>query len=127
VPSLTRISGLGASFAEALANREFDEIVALLHPEIDFQAMTPRRTWEARDPRAVVNDVLQRWFDESDHIEEFLDLQTDTVGARQRVGYRFRGHNEDGPFVVEQQAYLSERDGRIGWMRVVCSGFQPIE
>ena len=29
-----------------------------------------------------------------------------------------------GPFVVEQQAYLSERDERIGWMRVVCSGFR---
>jgi hypothetical protein len=26
---------------------------------------------------------------------------------------------------VEQQAYLEERNGRIGWMRVLCSGFQP--
>jgi hypothetical protein len=127
VPSLTRISGLGASFAEALANREFDEIFRLLHPEVDFQAMTPRRTWEAHDPRTVVEDVLQRWFEESDQIEEFLDLQVDAVGERQRLGYRFRGHNDDGPFVVEQQAYISERDGRIGWMRVVCSGFQPLD
>ena len=36
-----------------------------------------------------------------------------------------RGHNPDGPFVVEQQAYYEERDGRIGWMRVICSGFRP--
>lgn len=27
---------------------------------------------------------------------------------------------------VEQQAYLSGRDGRIGWTRVVCSGFRPV-
>jgi hypothetical protein len=26
---------------------------------------------------------------------------------------------------VEQQAYLSTRDGQIDWMRVVCSGFRP--
>jgi len=25
--------------------------------------------------------------------------------------------------VVEQQAYLKENDGRIAWMRVVCTGF----
>ena len=47
------------------------------------------------------------------------------MADRERVGYRFAGHNEDGPFVVEQQAYLSERDGRIDWMRVICSGMRP--
>jgi len=25
-----------------------------------------------------------------------------------------------------QPGYLAERDGRIGWMRVVCSGFRPL-
>jgi hypothetical protein len=24
--------------------------------------------------------------------------------------------------IVEQQAYLAERDNLIGWMRIVCSG-----
>jgi hypothetical protein len=28
-------------------------------------------------------------------------------------------------FVVEQQAYTTEKDGRINWMRVLCSGFRP--
>jgi len=27
--------------------------------------------------------------------------------------------------VVEHQAYYAERDGRIGWMRAVSSGFRP--
>jgi hypothetical protein len=26
---------------------------------------------------------------------------------------------------VEQQAYLSTRDGQIDWIRVVCSGLRP--
>ena len=48
------------------------------------------------------------------------------VGDRDRVGYRFRVQRPDGSYVVEQQAYLSEREGRIGWMRVLCSGFRPL-
>lgn len=27
----------------------------------------------------------------------------------------------------EQQAYVSAEDGRITWMRVVCSGFRAVE
>jgi hypothetical protein len=33
--------------------------------------------------------------------------------------------NDDGQNLVEQQAYLSERDGRIGWLRIMCSGYRP--
>lgn len=28
--------------------------------------------------------------------------------------------------LVDQQAYLAARDGRIGWMRVLCFGFRPV-
>jgi hypothetical protein len=35
--------------------------------------------------------------------------------------------NPEGLFLVEQQAYLAERDGRIGWMRVLCSGYRPVD
>jgi hypothetical protein len=71
-----------------------------------------------------VTDVLQRWLEDSDHVDELVAVETDEVADRQRVAYRFRGHNDDGPFVVEQQAYFTERDGRIDWMRVLCSGFR---
>ena len=43
------------------------------------------------------------------------------------IGYRFSVRNPDGRFLVEQQAYLAARDGRIGWMRVLCSGFRPVD
>ena len=47
------------------------------------------------------------------------------MSDRQSVTYRLRGHNPDGPFVVEQNAFLAERDGAIEWLRVLCSGFRP--
>ena len=120
-------SRLGAAFADALAAKDFERVAALLHPEVDFRGLTPSRTWQASGPGQVVNEVLRMWLDESDAVDELLDVQTDVVADTERVGYRVRGHNPDGPFLMEQQAFLRERDGRIGWMRVLCSGMRPLE
>jgi hypothetical protein len=118
---------LGTQFAEALAAKDFDRVQSLLHPEIDFAGLTPRRSWAAGDPARVIDDVLRQWFEDADEVDEVLSIETEAVADRERVGYRFAGHNGDGAFVVEQQAYLSERDGRIDWMRVICSGMRPAD
>ena len=120
-------ASLGASFAGALAAKDFERIRELLHPEVDFRGLTPRRDWQAGDPDAVIGSVLREWFEDSDEIEELVQVETDTFADRERVAYRFRVRNPEGLFEVEQQIYIGERDGRIGWMRSVCSGFRPIE
>ena len=118
---------LGSDFARALAVKDFARIRELLHPEIDFRGMTPSRTWEAGDPDAVIANVLRQWFEDSDEILALERLETDAFADRERVGYRFSVRNPNGRFLVEQQAYWAPRDGRIGWMRVVCSGFRPAD
>ncbi len=120
-------ASLGAAFADALAAKDFDQIRTLLHPEVDFRGLTPRRHWEASDSDAVIGEILREWFEDSDEIEELVQVETDAFADRERVAYRFRVRNPEGVFLVEQQVYLSERDGQIGWMRSVCSGFRPIE
>jgi hypothetical protein len=120
-------ASLGSSFAAALALKDFDRIRELLHPEIEFRGLTPRRFWEAEDAETVVSGVLRTWFEDSDEIEELLHVETGTVADRERVGYRFLVRNPEGLFEVEQQAFIGERDGRIGWMRTVCSGYRPVE
>lgn len=116
---------LGRAFAEVLGRKEWAGAMALLNQDIDFGALTPRRAWEASSAQAVVDDVLRQWFRDTVEIEEIAAIETDSVADRERVSYRFQGRNEDGPFVLEQQAYYSERDGRIAWMRVLCSGYRP--
>jgi hypothetical protein len=116
---------LGAEFARALAAKDFSRVLDLMHPEIDFRGLTPSRGWEASDADTVISGVLRQWFEESDEIEALERLESDAFADRERVGYRFSVRNPDGRFLVEQQAYLSARDGRIGWMRVLCSGFRP--
>jgi hypothetical protein len=116
---------LGRRFVEALAARDRDRLAAVLHPQVDFRGMTPNRVWEAEDPAAVLDIVLGNWFTPADRLDEVVLVQSDAFADREQLRFRFKGNNADGQFVVEQQAYLSERDERIGWMRVVCSGFRP--
>jgi hypothetical protein len=117
-------TALGTRFVDALATRDRDGLEAVLHPDVDFRGLTPNRVWEAADAAAALEIVLGSWFEPSDEVDELVLVECDAFADREQLRFRLRGHNADGPFVVEQQAYLSERDGRIGWMRVVCSGFR---
>jgi hypothetical protein len=117
---------LGEDFARSLAAKDHERVRQLLHPELEFRAMTPRRFWEADAPDGVI-EALSTWFDDGDVIEGIEVLETDAFADRQRVGYRLRVRNEDGEHLVEQQAYLSERDGQIGWLRIMCAGYRPVD
>jgi hypothetical protein len=121
-----RTTTLGADFARALATKDSAAIGELIHPEIDFRGLTPSRSWEASNRDELLSILLGDWFEEDDEIEALESVESDTVADRERVGYRFSVSNPDGRHVVEQQAYLADRDGQIGWMRVVCSGFRPV-
>jgi hypothetical protein len=116
---------LGRRFAQAVAAKDHPGVLELLHPEVDFRAMTPRRVWEAEQPQDVVN-ALGHWFDDGDAIEELVAVDSDHFADRERVGYRLRVRNSDGEHLVEQQAYITERDGRIGWIRIMCAGYRPL-
>jgi hypothetical protein len=121
-----RATSLGTGFAEAFAAKDRERVRDLVHPDIDFKALTPNRQWEAGDPEALVEILFDDWLEDSDEVESLESVETDSFADRERVGYRLRVRNPDGEFLVEQQAYVEERDGKIGWMRVVCSGFRPI-
>jgi hypothetical protein len=119
---------IGERFARAIAAKDTPALLGLLSPEIDFRAMTPGRIWEADSPAQLVDEViLGKWFEPSDHIESIESIENGEVADRQSVRYRFRIRNDDGPFLVEQQAYLGVEDDRIAFLRVMCSGFRAID
>lgn len=117
----------GAQFARALADKDFDRLIALFDPAVEFRGLTPSRFWEADDPRALVDDVLRVWFEDSDEIVALEKLETDAFADRERVGYRLRIRNPEGSYLVEQQIYIAAPEGRITWMRSICSGFRPLD
>ena len=118
-------SAVGRDFVEAFAAKDFDRIHELVDPDIDFRGLTPKRSWEASGPSELISVILKQWLEDTDHVDELVDVETDEFADRHRIAYAIRGHNEDGPFQFQQQAYFTESDGRIDWMRVVCSGFRP--
>ncbi len=118
-------ASLGSDFARALAAKDSERLRELVHPEIDFRGLTPSRAWEAGDADELMSVLFDGWFEDKDEINGVESVESHEFADRERVGYRFSVTNPDGDFLVEQQAYLEEREGRIGWMRVVCSGFRP--
>lgn len=123
---MTSTTTLAGAFGRAVADKDHDRVRALLHPQVDFRGMTPRKVWEADGPEDVIA-ALRLWFGDSDVIEGVEVLETDAFADRERVGYRFRIRNGDGLHLVEQQAYIGERDGQIGWLRIMCSGYRPLD
>ena len=119
------MTSLAPAFARAVAAKDLGRIRDLLHPEVDFRGMTPGRVWDADRPEDVLA-TLGTWFDDDDVIEKIESLESDRFADRERVGYRLRVRNADGLHLVEQQAYLSEREGRIGWLRIMCAGYRPV-
>lgn len=117
-------AALGSAWADALAAHDLAALRELVTADVEFRALTPRRAWEADTPDAVTAIVAQ-WLDGAE-VREVVSVTHDRVGDRHHVAYRLRGvRAPDGPFVLEQHAYYDVREGRIAWMRVLCSGYRP--
>jgi hypothetical protein len=118
---------IGEQFAEALAKKDVPTLLDVLDPEIDFRGLTPGRFWEASSATALVDDIiLGAWFEADDHIDALEHVELGSVADRDRVAYLLRISTPDGTFVVEQQAYFDVENGRINWLRILCSGYRPI-
>jgi hypothetical protein len=119
-------ASLGERWATALASKDQAGMTSLLADQIDFRGLTPRRYWEAKTPGEIVDEIILRyWLDENDHVTELVSVSTGQVGDREHVAYRFRFENAEGSFIAEQQAYFAVTDGKIDWLRILCSGAIP--
>lgn len=120
---------IGLRFARALAAKDQAGLRRCLAEDVDFQALTPSRHWQATSAGEVVEDiVLGHWFEDGDRIQALRSASDEPVVRRRRLRYEVVVANADGEFLVEQQAYYQcGDDGRITWMRVLCAGYQAAE
>jgi hypothetical protein len=114
-------------FVHALAQHNRADLLGVLAPDVDFRGMTPGRFWEAGTAEDLVDNVLFQWLDVHDVVQQVLALDRDWMADREHVSYRFSVHTPDGHHLVEQQAYLMVDDGRITWLRMMCSGFRKVD
>lgn len=117
--------GVVDEFLDAILALDFSSIQSLVDEDIDFRAMTPSRVWEAEGP-AGVRDVLRGWFEHPERAVEGVEaIEPSSVADTLKVGWRVHGQGADGPFLYEQQAYVREHNGRIVWLRIMCTGPRP--
>jgi hypothetical protein len=114
---------LGERFAHAVATRDAKGLAGLLTPAVDFRALTPGAVWERDEATAVVEVILGTWFAPDRKITDVLSVESSSVGSVGHVAYRFAAERPDGAFTIEQQAYFRADADRIGWLRILCSGF----
>ncbi|HVN51406.1 MAG TPA: hypothetical protein VMT43_08235 [Acidimicrobiales bacterium] len=121
-------SELGLQFAKALAAKDREALLGLFDPALDFRALTPRKPWESTSAAEVVDDIiLGAWFDPGDAIQSLDDVEVGNFADRDKVRYQLRVTNADGDFAVEQEAYFTVDNDRINWIRILCSGYCPVE
>jgi hypothetical protein len=117
---------VGEQWVAAIAAQDRASLTALLTGRVDFRGLTPRRAWEGSTPDEVADVVLGTWFDDGTRIDELEQLTEDSVADTQRVGYRFRTTLDEGPHLIEQQAYYRTDGDAIDYLRIVCSGYRPV-
>ncbi len=117
----------GEKFARAVAAKDQAALRAVLSDTIDFQALTPGRVFHAASgTELAVEVILGTWFARA-QMDELCAVTAGRVADREHVAYRVRLHADGDEYLVEQQAYYQTADdGRISWMRVLCSGYQPL-
>lgn len=118
---------LGMMFARALASKDWSTLRSLLHDDLDFRGMTPRQVWEASADELITDVLRAHWFEDDEVIEELVECEVRPVGDCINLRYLLRMLYKEGPHLIEQQAYYRAEDGRIKWLRVMCSGSMPIE
>lgn len=111
-------------FLDALARRDFDELEALLAPDVWFRALLPRSIHETRSAGEAIA-ALRDWYGGA---SEFEPLTADRyrMANREHLRYRFRLLPAWAPeewHEIEQAGFCRVRDGRISRLDVVCSGF----
>src|SRR5215470_764128 len=117
----------GERFARALAAKDTGALQALLANAVDFQALTPRRHWQATPPAEIVDViVLGAWFGPTAVLHGLESVSTRHLPGREHVWYLLRVRNAAGDHLLEQQAYYDTDGEQITWMRLLCSGYRPL-
>ena len=114
------------AFVNALAAKDEGRLRQVLRDDVDFRGLTPNDTWQGTGHDEVLEVLLGHWFEPQDEIVEVREVDVDTVGDRDRVTYRLGLSCEGEARVTEQHAvFETDAEGRIGWLRIMCSGFRP--
>ncbi len=120
-----RLQKAGEALVNALADRDFEGLRAVIADGVRFRLLLPRGP-QAHSGVAETIEAFVSWYGDVD--EWHLESSTvETVADRLVLTYRFRLHDADGWKVIEQHLVADDGpDGRLEKIDLLCSGFLPV-
>lgn len=115
--------GLATQLTDALVDGDAAAVGACYRSDAHMTALLPRGV-DDYDGRAAIVDAFTRWF--GHERVEVVDASSEPIADGLRVSYRLHTVGPRGDCLIEQQQYVSVRDGRIGTARLLCSGFRQV-
>lgn len=112
-------------FVGAIAAQEEAAIAACFNADATLRALVPSGLRE-RSGSGEAAALIAAWFEDSTELE-LLDEQSDEVGDRLHISYRFTGIEDGERYVVEQQVFCTVGDDMIERADLLCSGFRNVE
>ncbi len=115
----------GEDWIQAIIDQDFEDLTAICFPDIKSTLLLPKRI----DQFENVTDLIQRvegWFDNYDSIEK-VETRVALVGEKLAIFYRLMCYEDGMVSAIEQQIYCTVAEGRISQLRLLCSGFQPVQ
>ena len=108
----------------AIETQDEAAIEACFKADSTFRALIPSGLWE-RSGSVEAAELIAAWFEDSTELE-LLDQQSDEVGDRLHISYRFTGIEDGERYVVEQQVFCTVGDDMIERADLLCSGFRNL-
>jgi len=115
---------LATSVATAVADRALDRLGTQLTEEIRLRALLPSGSIEEHGRDAVLAR-FDDWFGSYDTIV-LSDVAGDDVGDRVFVHYKLTFDPDGDSRVLTQSVVCTVRNGLVGRMDLVCSGFREL-
>ena len=109
-------------FVKLLAARDFDRLAWALAEDAHGRLLLPYGLEEPKGRDAIV-DHFKRWFGSASRFE-LASSNTEAIGTRNRIVWRFNVEREGRREVIEQLVYVDLGPHGIRELDLVCSGFQ---
>jgi len=114
---------VGQRLVEAIAAQDVAAIATCFAADAEFRALIPPGFRE-RTGALETASLIGGWFADSTQLD-LVESETDELGDRVHVTYRFKGVEEGEQYVVEQHLFGTVSDGKIERADLLCSGFRP--
>lgn len=122
---MSDIEAVGAAFLGALQRRDFPGLEACFQPTVRVRSLVPSGFREVVGTTEATG-LFHSWFGDAEELL-VISQRVDVLVRRLVLTYCLRVRKSGEWQVVQQDAFGTVQDGKIGTLDVLCSGFHAIE